>query len=144
MLALGSPGGHSVIRHAGYETLGTRTMTESQTIDPEALERLREWGGDKLVGQMIRLFITNAGTRVDQIRSGVRNQAIREAEMGAHSLKSSAANLGANRVRSLAAAIELAASNGDADPVADLLPELETAFAAAVAELESIEKGMTP
>jgi two-component system, sensor histidine kinase and response regulator len=117
-------------------------MTQRQAIDPQALERLREWGGDKLVGQMIRLFITNAGQRVDQIRTGVREDVIREAEMGAHSLKSSAANLGAERVRELAAMIELAAADGDMAPIVGSMAELETAFAAAVSELESIERGI--
>lgn len=111
-------------------------------VDPEALDRLREWGGDRLLAQMIRLFLSNAGTRVDQIRTGVREGIAREAEMGAHSLKSSAANLGAQRVRVLAADIELAAAAGDMEPVARVLPELEAAFAAAVHELESIERGL--
>lgn len=118
-------------------------MTQTSAIDPAALERLREWGGEKLVGQMIRLFISNAGQRVDQIRAGVRANQIGEAEMGAHSLKSSAANLGAERVRALAAVIELAAADGNMPPVTENLPELESAFAAAVSELESIEQGLS-
>ncbi|MEX2467717.1 MAG: Hpt domain-containing protein [Gemmatimonadota bacterium] len=118
-------------------------MTQGMPIDPQALERLREWGGDKLVGQMIRLFISNAGQRMDQIRTGVSEDQIRDAEMGAHSLKSSAANLGAERVRELAATIELAASDGDMVPIRECLPELEVAFTAAVSELESIEQGMS-
>jgi len=117
-------------------------MSVAPTIDPQALDRLREWGGDPLVAQMIRLFIKNAGLRVEQIRTGVRDELIREAEMGAHSLKSSAANLGAERVRNLAAEIERAAANDEPGPVAALLPELEIAFANAMAELESIEKGI--
>ncbi|MEX2472938.1 MAG: Hpt domain-containing protein [Gemmatimonadota bacterium] len=118
-------------------------MTQAPAIDPQALDRLREWGGDKLVAQMIRLFISNAGQRVEQIRVGVRDDLIREAEMGAHSLKSSAANLGAERVRTLSAAIELAAADGQMAPVVESLPALEEAFAAAVTELESIERGIT-
>lgn len=117
-------------------------MSVTPSIDSQALDRLREWGGDTLVVQMIRLFVKNAGTRVDQIRVGVRDELIREAEMGAHSLKSSAANLGAERVRTLAAEIERAAADNDPRPVAELLPELERAFAAAIEELETIERGM--
>ena len=44
-------------------------MTESQVIDLQALARLKEWGGDKLAGQMVRLFLKNSGTRMDQIMS---------------------------------------------------------------------------
>ncbi len=32
-------------------------MDDSAIIDPQALDRLREWGGDKLVVQMLRLFL---------------------------------------------------------------------------------------
>lgn len=117
-------------------------MTQTPVIDPQALDRLREWGGDKLVAQMIRLFVSNAGQRVEQIRVGVRDQSVREAEMGAHSLKSSAANLGAERVRSLAATMELAAADGDMGPVVAHLADLEAAYSAAVEELESIERGI--
>ena len=117
-------------------------MSEQPVIDPQALDRLREWGGDKLVAQMIRLFVSNAGQRVDQIRAGVRDEVVREAEMGAHSLKSSAANLGAERVRALAATMELAAADGDMGPVVANLPELEAAYTAAVEELETIERGI--
>ena len=117
-------------------------MTQTPVIDPQALDRLREWGGDKLVAQMIRLFVSNAGQRVEQIRVGVRDRLVQEAEMGAHSLKSSAANLGAEKVRSLAATMELAAADGDIEPVVAHLAELEAAYAAAVEELESIERGI--
>jgi len=118
-------------------------VTTSSTIDAGAIDRLREWGGAPLVGQMIRLFLKNAGQRVDQIRAGLADGAIREAEMGAHSLKSSAANLGAEQVRRLASDIERHAAAAERDSVAALLPALERAFREAVAELESIERELT-
>ena len=120
----------------------TESMAESQIIDPNALERLREWGGDKLVGQMVRLFLKNSGRRMDQIRTGASTGPISEAEQGAHSLKSSAANIGAERVRRLTSEIESAAVEGDGEAVARLLSDLEPAFAAVIVELETIEKGM--
>jgi HPt (histidine-containing phosphotransfer) domain-containing protein len=117
-------------------------MADSQIIDPDALERLREWGGDKLVGQMVRLFLKNSGRRMDQIRVGASAGPVTEAEQGAHSLKSSAANIGAQRVRTLTAEIEAAAVEDDTEAVARLLADLEPAFAAVIAELESIEQGI--
>ena len=116
-------------------------MREAPIIDHEALERLREWGGDKLLAQMVRLFLKNAGTRMDQIRVGVQTGDVSEAERGAHSLKSSSANIGAERVRALTTQIEAAAVAGDVDGVSSTLPELEAAFAAAMAELASMERG---
>ena len=117
-------------------------MTDSQIIDPQALERLREWGGDKLAGQMVRLFLKNSGTRMDQIRTGVSNEDLEEAERGAHSLKSSAANIGAETLRTLATRMESAALDQNNEDAQALLPELENAYAAAMHELATIEQGI--
>lgn len=117
-------------------------MTDSQIIDPEALDRLREWGGDKLAGQMVRLFLKNSGVRMDQIRNGAGAGDVEEAERGAHSLKSSAANIGAEVVRTYATQVESASLEDDVEEVRRILPELEAAYAAAISELETIEKGM--
>jgi len=117
-------------------------MTESPIIDPQALERLREWGGDKLAGQMVRLFLKNTGTRMDQIRAGISEGNLEETERGAHSLKSSAANIGAELLRTMATRMESAALESNMDSARELLPELETAFADAMKELEVIERGI--
>jgi HPt (histidine-containing phosphotransfer) domain-containing protein len=117
-------------------------MTDSQIIDPQALERLREWGGEKLAGQMVRLFLKNSGTRMDQIRTGVTGSDLQEAERGAHSLKSSAANIGAETLRTMATRMESAALDESLDAARTLLPELESAYASAMRELATIEKGL--
>jgi len=59
-------------------------------------------------------------------------------ERGAHSLKSSAANVGAQILQSVASELELAASGGDLQRVRDLIPNLEQAFAQAAGELAVI------
>lgn len=115
-------------------------MTDSQIIDPQALDRLREWGGDKLAGQMVRLFLKNSGSRMDQIRTGVDGSDLEEAERGAHSLKSSAANIGAELLRTLATRMESAALDGNADGARALLPDLEAAYSQAMSELQKIEQ----
>ena len=117
-------------------------MNDSQVIDVQALERLREWGGDKLAAQMVRLFLKNSGARMDQIRAGVAGEDPKEAERGAHSLKSSAANIGAETLRRFATQIESASLQDDVETLKGLLPELEAAYAAAMGELQTIERGM--
>ena len=119
-------------------------MSDSQIIDPQALERLKEWGGDKLAGQMVRLFLKNSGSRMDQIRQGAQAGDLDEAERGAHSLKSSAANIGAETVRTFATRVESASLEKDLESVRRLLPDLEAAFAAAIDELEALEKEFAP
>jgi HPt (histidine-containing phosphotransfer) domain-containing protein len=117
-------------------------MTESPIIDPQALDRLKEWGGDKLAGQMVSLFLKNTGSRMDQIRSGVTDGNLEEAERGAHSLKSSAANIGAEVLRTMATRMESAALDSNIEDARALLPQLESAYAGAMQELAVIEKGM--
>lgn len=117
-------------------------MNDSQVIDLQALQRLKEWGGDKLASQMVRLFLKNSGVRMDQIRTGVESEDPKEAERGAHSLKSSAANIGAETLRALATRIESASLQDDVDTLKGLLPDLEVAYAAAMGELETIEREM--
>jgi HPt (histidine-containing phosphotransfer) domain-containing protein len=61
-------------------------------------------------------------------------------ERGAHSLKSSAANVGAQLLQEVAGALESAASEGDLKRVRELVPNLEQAFEQAVQELEVMVK----
>lgn len=117
-------------------------MTESEVIDPQALERLKEWGGEKLAAQMVRLFLKNSGTRMDQIRKGVGDGDPEEAERGAHSLKSSAANIGGEHLRTLTTKLEAAALSEDVAEMQRLLPELEAAYASVMDALATMEKEM--
>jgi two-component system sensor histidine kinase/response regulator len=117
-------------------------MAESEVIDPQALERLKEWGGEKLAAQMVRLFLKNSLTRMDQIRSGIDGGDVDEAERGAHSLKSSAANIGAERLRTLATQVEAAALDQHLDRMTELLPRIEDAYATVMETLEAMEREM--
>ena len=118
-------------------------MTDSQVLDPGALERLKEWGGEKLVAQMVRLFLKNSGTRMDQIRKGVAEEDPQESEWGAHSLKSSAANIGAEELRTLATHVETASLDKDMDRLKELLPQIEDAYSVVMDELRAMEEGLS-
>jgi HPt (histidine-containing phosphotransfer) domain-containing protein len=91
---------------------------------------------------MVRLFLKNSGTRMDQIRTGVSRSDLQETERGAHSLKSSAANIGAETLRTMATRMESAALDESVDDARALLPELESAYESAMKELATIEKGL--
>jgi HPt (histidine-containing phosphotransfer) domain-containing protein len=119
-------------------------MTESATIDPAALDRLREWGGEKLLREMLRLFLDNSPVRMEQIRAGVASGTAREVEQGAHSLKSSAANLGARALRDVCAEMEERAHAEDVEGVEELAPRLEDVYASARARLEAIQGESAP
>jgi histidine phosphotransfer protein HptB len=119
-------------------------MSEPVILDPAALARLKEWGGEKLLSQMVRLFLDNSPARMDQIRDGMGGGDISEAEKGAHSLKSSAANVGAEELRALAASMERHASQKEEAEASSLLPDLENAYARACAALAEIAGEASP
>ena len=64
---------------------------------------------------------------------------VEEAERGAHSLKSSAANIGAETLRTLATRMESAALEGNPDDARAILPEIESAYADAMQELKKLQ-----
>ena len=70
-------------------------------IDPAALKRLEGWGGVKLSREIVQLFLDNGPTRVDQIREAMDGEDLEVSERGAYSLKSSAANIGAQQMTPL-------------------------------------------
>ena len=74
-------------------------MDGDAILDTVALDKLYEWGGAELKDKMIELFSQNAPDRLEGVRAGLGSGDLELAERSAHSLKSSAANLGAQAVR---------------------------------------------
>lgn len=119
-------------------------MSTDSVIDPAAIDRLREWGGDKLVRQMIRLYMENARVRLGQVDEGLAPGGdLQVAEQGAHSLKSSAANVGAREVNRLAAELEASSGGGDASAAAALRDRLQAAVDEADLALEALVAELT-
>ena len=110
-------------------------------IDPATLKKLEGWGGVNLSKEIVRLFLENGPKRVAQIRGAMDGEDLVVPERGAHSLKSSAANVGAQLLQEIASELEAAASGGDLQRVRDLIPNLEQAFSQAAQELEVIVEG---
>jgi HPt (histidine-containing phosphotransfer) domain-containing protein len=119
-------------------------MTNLPVVDLAQMERLSEWGGGDLKRKMIDLFLTHAQERMDQIREGLSTGSAQKAETGAHTLKSSAGNVGAARVQRLAQDVESLAEAGELAGVQDLLPSLEKEFDAACAALRDVLGGIEP
>lgn len=93
--------------------------------DPEALGRLRQWGGEKLVADLVALFLSQAHDRIAAFRTGLGTGGAEDVARTAHALRASSAQIGASRVHGLCAAIESRAAGGTLDGVAELLASLE-------------------
>lgn len=119
-------------------------MSTLALLDEAAVDRLREWGGSALVARMIDLFIELGPERLSQIRSGSANGEPETVERAAHSLKSSAANLGAERLRARAAELEEAAMARRSGEIEPLVASLVNTYETTVTELRRLRPDVDP
>ncbi|MDB4890113.1 MAG: two-component hybrid sensor and regulator [Gemmatimonadetes bacterium] len=96
--------------------------------DEAALERLKRFGGGKLLGEMISLFLEAAPERINAAKDGVVANDVKATEMALHALKSSSAQLGAMRMQRLCERGETLARSGTLENVAGLVSSLEEEF----------------
>lgn len=104
-------------------------------IDRERFARLEEWGGPTLVTQLVDLFVTQTPGRVAAIRHGSSAAGRDEGVRAAHSLRSTALNLGAVRLAGLAEEAENALKNGDLPGLAALADAMDEEYGRARLEL---------
>jgi HPt (histidine-containing phosphotransfer) domain-containing protein len=117
-------------------------VEEYPIFDPKAIRRLEEWGGRDLPKKMIDIFLRDTPSRMNRIEKGVEDQDPGAVEAGAHSLKSSAGNLGAYRLQALLQEVEEAAADGDLTRVARRLAELRDLFDQTLDALNGLKKGI--
>jgi len=112
---------------------------EAETLDGQTLERLRELGvqvGKDVLGEVIGLFLSRKDEVLETLREACRARDAETFERAAHSLKGSAANLGALRLSGVAAELEKRGREAELDGCAGRIEELEREFAAAESQLE--------
>jgi len=110
-------------------------------IDPKFLGRLQELGGAKLASELVGMYLTRGGQLLETISANMGTKNFSEVKNAAHSLISSAGNLGGRQVSDLAKQIE----NAIIDENTELLPELLSQLKSAHAEFhqylnEALEK----
>jgi two-component system sensor histidine kinase BarA len=110
-------------------------MHPSTECDADVLLRLEELGGKPFVSRMIDVFVSSARKQLASAWQSERDGDHLAISRAAHSLKSSARNLGAVRVAELADQIEDRAADGMDAVLSQLLTDLEAAFARAEAFL---------
>lgn len=116
-------------------------MTEP-VLEAAAMERLHRLGGDSLVQQMIALFLEHAPTRQAAVRTACDAADANALERAAHTLKSTAGNLGATRLQRTAETVEALAAEGTVD--ADLCRRLVTECDEAVEALRVRASELSP
>ena len=81
-------------------------MTEGARFDAQAIEMLRRVGGDDLVKKLAQMFCETAPLRISKARAALGRLDAADFSLAAHSLKSSAAQMGAARLQRLSARLE--------------------------------------
>jgi len=109
--------------------------TDSDAIDPQALERLRRIGGDALLSNIVALFMSHVEPALREAVSGLELGDFDSVQRVAHALKSSAGNLGAQQMQHLADRIEQLAEIREARQIQPLLTDLRAAYLRAKARL---------
>lgn len=114
------------------------SVTQSSPVldKKQAIKRL---GNDEELYQRIcKAFLTNTSTIVEKIKNAIESGDFVTAERHAHSLKSAAANIGAESMREFACDIEMKLRNNNRDNLSTSLHELENSYEAVVHELSQI------
>lgn len=114
---------------------------ELPSTDQAALTRLKRFGGDALLGKMIDLFLAAAPERLAALRQAMGAGDTDAAERALHSLKSSAAQLGAMRMQRLCGQGEQQARQGSMDGMAPLCAELDAELARVCQWLTNAREG---
>ncbi len=99
----------------------------SEDIDPKFIKRLKELGGTKLVSELIQMYLVRGSQLMETIAQGMAAKDLDSIQNAAHSLISSAGNLGGQRVSNLSATLEGAAIDGKTDIISVVSPELFSA-----------------
>lgn len=94
--------------------------------DPAALERLHRWGGDALQRQMVEMFLARVPDQLAQARAAAARGDAEGVRQVAHSLKSSAGQLGAVSMQRLCIEAEHRAASGEGAALAPLVSALDT------------------
>lgn len=97
-------------------------------FDDAALNRLRTFGGDKLLRDMIELFRLRAPDRLSAARSALAASDAKQLESTLHSLKSTTAQLGAMYMSRLCLRGESLARAGRLERLEPVLKQLELEF----------------
>lgn len=105
--------------------------------ETKALDRLHRIGGAALVRRMVELFVGPVGDRVARLRAGDGSDSS-ELIMVAHSLKTSAAIVGAEALLDAARRAEAEASDADSEQLSELSEQLCREFDRAARELTQL------
>ena len=112
-------------------------MTKGE-IDLKTFEELKEMSGGDFINELLDTFLDDAPKLIDQLKSALAASDTDAFRRAAHSLKSNAANFGAQHLSELAKELETLGKESRLAETGDRLGALETSYQAAAAELKGL------
>lgn len=111
---------------------------EENKIFLERISNLEKIGGKQFVRKLINSFHRNVSQKIENAKEGVRTGNLEAVERAAHSIKSSAGNVGATRLENISGNIEKIAESDEDINYDDLISKLENAYDEIKPELNRI------
>lgn len=112
---------------------------EGEILNDAAITQLQELGeGNDLLIEILQMFREETPKRLDAMADSVFSSFAHELARSAHSLKSSAGNIGAARLQTLCASIEAAARTGDLDGMASQVAIARREYQVALDALDAV------
>lgn len=111
---------------------------DTSLVEEAALDRLRGFGGEKLVRGMVELFVQNAPLRAAEAREALDCGDAAALRAALHALKSGAGQLGAASVYAACVAGEELASRGELAECAEYVARIEEDLPLACVRLEVV------
>ncbi len=99
-------------------------------LDADALENLRQLGGDDFLREVVDVFLADAPALIAAVRRSLEQEEGEELRRAAHTLKSNAATLGAEAFAELCRAVEQQAKAGRLDDLSPLVDRIEQEYPA--------------
>ncbi|MFQ6613847.1 MAG: Hpt domain-containing protein [Fidelibacterota bacterium] len=124
--------------------ISSENQPASREFDPAALARLQKIGGRKLVLGILNIFLNQTPERLAVITAAFQTGDFETLGNTAHSLKSSAGNVGAANLQQAAETLETEADRPKPEISADLIEELERFATNAVAYFTAKRKEYNP
>lgn len=115
-------------------------MSDAPVIDPQAIENLRSLdpGNDEFLREIVGIFLDDTPRRIEELEQSLTANDIPKFTRAAHSIKGSAANLGAMALRNVAESLEHQSRTTGLADVPALLASLKLEFGRANAELKKL------
>ena len=114
------------------------SMDSQSVLNDSVLERIRKAGGDALLDKLVDCFFTYAPERFEKLTVAIQGRDWSGVEYLAHSLKSSAGNVGARGLFALLNEVEVAAAQGKTAEIVSALDALQDRYAEFLAALSRI------